>query len=662
MPTRAGVLSSVLSTIEQRYRFSNSRVAFIPASQDITTVVIVSAISYYGGRGNKQRWLGVALLCMGGGALLTGLIQFMGQPYKPASAGQSDPLCLQRTPPPDCGTGGAHDQTAYALFIIGQVLISIGGTTLYCLVPTSLADAVPSDQLPLYVGGIFASAAIGPAVGFLMAGSFLDWWVDPGTPDSFGLDPTDRSWVGNWWLGFFICGGLAILLALPLFVYNRFLPHTKFVRDAVKKQDEGTAKADQIEHDAHLSWDAIKVVLTNMPFALSVLASTFDAFAVAAFSNFLPTIVQFTFEISASDASIYVGMCLIPGAAGGIIVFAYLVERWNLNPKETALLIFWVSVGCTLLMPILFLHCPAAPMVGVNHVSFPQPSPQLPFLNTCNQPCNCSFSEYTPICGVNGNTYASPCLAGCFGFNSTTYVDCKCIGTSMTTSTAVKGYCLGKDCTTLPAYLVGVFLICFLLFGNTGIFTTMIMSALPYDYRSLGLGMQNILYRIGGAIPGPIVFGILVDGVCSAWQVHCGKNATCIYYNNLNLAVVTAIVGIACKVAATVAYWCAYKSFVTIERRPAVTEVPGDSEVLSQAISEYAGVANRASVVSVPDESVAVINGTSDMDYGSTRAASQSNDEASVGDKVPDISRNPYCAGPAHAAEMDGPHSAAVDS
>ncbi len=484
------MLSSVLSTIEQRYGFSYTWAAFIPVTQDITNVVIVSAISYYGGKGNKQRWLGVSLLCMGAGALLTGLIQFMGVPYQSAGAANGDPLCLQQVPPSDCRSDDEYYHTVYPLFIIGQFLISIGGTTLYCLVPTSLADAVPPEQLPLYVGGIFASAAVGPAIGFLMAGSFLDSWVDPGQNYPVGLTSDDRSWVGNWWLGFLICGSLAIILAIPLFFYNKFLPHTKFVRDAVKKQSEETQTKEKIEQDAHLSWDAVKVVLTNVPFSLSVLASTFDAFAVAAFSNFLPTIAQFTFGISAARASIYVGMCLIPGAAGGIVVFAYLVERWNLNPKQTALLIFWVSVGCTLMMPILFLHCTAAPMIGVNQVSFPQLSPTQPFLNTCNQPCNCSFASFTPICGANGNTYASPCLAGCFGFNSTTYVDCKCIGTTMATSTAVKGYCSAEDCTTLPAYLVGVFLICFLLFGNTGIFTNMIMAALPYDYRSLGLGMQ----------------------------------------------------------------------------------------------------------------------------------------------------------------------------
>jgi hypothetical protein len=127
----------------------------------------------------------------------------------------------------------------------------------------------------------------------------------------------------------------------------------------------------------------------------------------------------------------------------------------------------------------------------------------------------------------------------------------------------------------------------------------------------LSLCPQNILYRIGGAIPGPIVFGILLDHVCSARQQHCGGDSVCLYYNSFNLALVTASVGIVCKVLATLAYWCAYKSFVSVERRPAVTLAPVNSELLSKAIEEY-GAVNRASVVSVPDEVMAMTNGTSD--------------------------------------------------
>lgn len=34
--------------------------------------------------------------------------------------------------------------------------------------------------------------------------------------------------------------------------------------------------------------------------------------------------------------------------------------------------------------------------------------------NACNNGCGCSRSEFSPICGVDGITYYSPCHAGCY--------------------------------------------------------------------------------------------------------------------------------------------------------------------------------------------------------------------------------------------------------
>lgn len=34
-------------------------------------------------------------------------------------------------------------------------------------------------------------------------------------------------------------------------------------------------------------------------------------------------------------------------------------------------------------------------------------------LSYCNSDCNCDKNQWEPVCGYNGITYVSPCLAGC---------------------------------------------------------------------------------------------------------------------------------------------------------------------------------------------------------------------------------------------------------
>ncbi len=54
---------------------------------------------------------------------------------------------------------------------------------------------------------MYSMGALGPAVGFLLGGTFLTLWVDPGsTPE--GLTDSDQNWVGAWWIGFLLCAGM----------------------------------------------------------------------------------------------------------------------------------------------------------------------------------------------------------------------------------------------------------------------------------------------------------------------------------------------------------------------------------------------------------------------------------------------------------------------
>lgn len=64
-----GFTSVILSTIERRYRFSSIWAGLIASVFDAAVLISVLFISYFGGRGNKPKWLGVSLVIQGAGIL-----------------------------------------------------------------------------------------------------------------------------------------------------------------------------------------------------------------------------------------------------------------------------------------------------------------------------------------------------------------------------------------------------------------------------------------------------------------------------------------------------------------------------------------------------------------------------------------------------------------
>ena len=60
-----GITNLMLPTLEKRFHMTAKELGFIAASNDISALVIVCFVSFYGGYGNKVKWLGY-------GAFVTG--------------------------------------------------------------------------------------------------------------------------------------------------------------------------------------------------------------------------------------------------------------------------------------------------------------------------------------------------------------------------------------------------------------------------------------------------------------------------------------------------------------------------------------------------------------------------------------------------------------
>lgn len=91
-----------------------------------------------------------------------------------------------------------------------------------------------ADYLCICVGLLYSAAALGPACGFIAGSAFLQIYIDiPLTPPAASsaspsakasIDIYSQSWLGAWWMGMLVFGGLACLTSLPVIAFPRRLP------------------------------------------------------------------------------------------------------------------------------------------------------------------------------------------------------------------------------------------------------------------------------------------------------------------------------------------------------------------------------------------------------------------------------------------------------
>ncbi|XP_047467389.1 solute carrier organic anion transporter family member 4A1 [Mugil cephalus] len=584
-----GFINTVVTSIERRFDLRSYQAGLIASTYDIAACVCLAFVSYFGGTGHKPRWLGWGVLIMALGSLVFALPHFTTAPYMVSVPEQTGMCSANRTSPCQGKEHGGLSSYRF-VFMLGQFLHGVGATPLYTLGVTYLDENVNSNYAPVYIGIFYTAAIVGPAAGYLMGGYFLNIYTEISVATE--MTPENPHWVGAWWIGFLAGGAASLLVAFPILGYPRQLPgcqeHVAMrVSEAHQLKDGShtTASDPQFGKSVKDMPRSVLLLLKNPPFLFLCLAGATEATLIAGMSTFGPKFLESQFSLSASEAATWFGYMVVPAGGGGTFLGGYIVKRLNLRCRGIIRFCMMCAMVSLLAIFIFLIHCPNVPMAGVTAPYQPdlmggqqldryrhlydKPS-KLRLRNSssidenlmvhCNANCSCVRELYNPVCGADGIMYYSPCHAGCTSINHTdpstgkqVYSMCSCVVGNV--SWGGEGFALAGKCPSschhMPVFLSLLFIvICFTFLCSIPALTAT-LRCVPDSQRSFGLGIQWIVVRTLGGIPGPIAFGSVIDISCLLWQDQCGEQGSCYLYHNSAMSRYTLVAGIIYKVLGT---------------------------------------------------------------------------------------------------------------
>ncbi|XP_043946340.1 solute carrier organic anion transporter family member 4A1 isoform X2 [Protopterus annectens] len=564
-----GFINTVVTSIERQFNLTSYYAGLIASSYDIAACVCLIFVSYFGGHGHKPRWLGFGVLIMALGSFVFALPHFISSRYE-VTLTEETGVCHSNAT--SSGNERISSLSHYRfIFMLGQFLHGVGATPLYTLGVTFLDESVKSNYSPVYIATFYTMSIIGPAAGYLLGGFFLTIFTEIGQKTH--LTPDNPLWVGAWWIGFLGTSAAAFLTSIPILGYPRKLPGSqRYMEMRVSEAHQMKGNKTTLEPDFGKTIKdmprSVLLLLKNPTFVFLCLSGATEAMLIAGMSTFGPKFMESQFSLSASEAATLFGYLVVPAGGGGTFLGGFIVKKMKLRCSGIIRFCL-ICIVCSLSSIFIFLiHCPNLPIAGVstsynNSITL---DTSINLTASCNVECHCKQEIYHPVCGANGIMYFSACHAGCQGTNvsltaagSKVHHDCGCIFENFTVTAghAVSGKC-PSQCQHKAIFLTFVFTIIFFTFLCTIPALTATLRCVPDCQRSFALGIQWIVVRTLGSIPGPIAFGSLIDLSCLLWQNSNGVRGSCLIYQNLDMSRYTLAAGLIYKALGAMFFLLAY--------------------------------------------------------------------------------------------------------
>lgn len=468
------------------------------------------------------------------------------------------------------------------LVFFSQFILGIGTTLYYGLGQTYLDDNTKKKNTPMLLGFTFALRTVGPAIGFLLGYGCLSLYIDPKLHPV--ITKKDPRWLGAWWLGWIILGVTMGMFAILIAMFPRDLPPSE---DKTPKQDgEIPLKLDlvlqqkppiQMEPTKPIPLEteyiptirefpkAMKRILTNWLITCNNISAVFYILGASAYITFLAKYLEVQYSTSAAGGTVIAGPISLVGMVLGFLLSGLIISKFKPGPRP--LLAWNVFVGICFVagqVSFMFFGCTDAGIRGVDLETM-----QMNLTADCNVDCNCVNVKYSPVCHEpSKTTFFSACHAGCRTIlDDKQFGNCSCLPLDgpeqvrghfeyLSTSGSfipeqqmhlldsqafpaildkVKaGPCI-SDCN--GPYLLFIVLTCVIqTLACSGKIANVLVNYRCVEKRdkSFAQGVTIMIVSLFALIPGPIIYGIIIDSTCLIWEETCGTRGNCWFHHREN--------------------------------------------------------------------------------------------------------------------------------
>ncbi|XP_045411211.1 solute carrier organic anion transporter family member 1C1 isoform X2 [Lemur catta] len=576
-----GYLKSTITQIERRFDIPSSLVGVIDGSFEIGNLLVITFVSYFGAKLHRPKIIGAGCLIMGVGTLLIAMPQFFMEQYR---------------------------YERYSPFSNSTLSISP------CLLESSSQlpiSVLEKSQSKISNGCVQTVAIIGPIFGFLLGSLCAKLYVDIGfvNLDRITITPKDPQWVGAWWLGYLIAGIISLLAAVPFWCLPKSLPRpqsgedsnsstekSKFIIDDHTDYKTPHGEKAKIMEMARDFLPSLKNLFGNPVYFLYLCTSTVQFNSLFGMVTYKPKYIEQQYGQSSSKANFVIGLINIPAVALGIFSGGIVMKKFRISVCGAAKLYLGSSVfGYLLFLSLFALGCENSDVAGLT-VSYqgtkPVSSHERALFSDCNSRCKCSETKWEPMCGENGITYASACLAGCQTSNRSgkniIFYNCTCVGIAASksgNSSGIVGRCQkDNECPKMFLYFLVISVITSYTLSLGGIpGYILLLRCIKPQLKSFALGIYTLAIRVLAGIPAPVYFGVLIDTSCLKWGFkRCGSRGSCRLYDSnafrhiyLGLTVILGTVSIFLSIAVLFIlkknYVSKHRSFITKRDRTMVS-------------------------------------------------------------------------------------------